>query len=879
MNKKIFALAVGALSSLSMAASLVGWSYENPKTGVLNATWYTYGDSKVGASATQSTTTEGYKVLTAKVSTTNESSSAGVSIDYKTKPTSLADYKGVCLTYTATHPFKMDFKQSNFAATNYNYNGYVVPAQKTMETLFIDFEKLEQEPYWGEEVAFDASKQTGIQFSYKQGLAKEAGSASNTITIAEVKFANSCVDHEPVLLDPYKTEMANSETMTPVVLKEMDTLKLDLSKVFFDEDDDELAVTVEVFGSDLTFLNKGTSFTNKDVLLFTPVVNKDGEASVIITATDGKTTLEYAFDVQTENVNNAPKAVNDSYTTDEDTKLVVSMDKGIFMNDYDPDGETEGFLLNSFTKPSHGTLTLDEEEGSFTYEPDADWNGTDTWTYTLVSDDAEALVSNKAIVTIKVNPVNDPLVIDTLDLTALEIGDIELDEDFATDYSIKISSAAVSITDPDVEASYTIGVKTKGVVAASYRKVTVNHIITLKSVLNAYGEDVVEWFAVDGKDTTIIATFNVVVNPVADPPLALADSFTVKRGDTLKVAAAKGVLANDVNPDDPTVGLIAVLDEEPAFGSVELNEDGSFTYVQGEKFLDKDSFTYHALNVDGEESAPVVVTISCNSPYVVVNPATLDTTAAEEFTKALVYLKTTMDTWFKNPNGKALTYSAKSVDGKLDPVFTTTGALQIKSVKDSTGDAYVEVCAKDATAGTATLTIYVKLTPVNDKPVGHADTVVVEHSGWEEKIDVSKLFFDVDGDELTYSISVASATLTASLEDNILTVIPAKDSLSAGVHVVRVSASDGKETCTGTIYFDVGGTTAIAQVAAPKASWKTAITATRGTVAIFDMHGRVLWHKALPASEAEVKAIMQKNAGNAILRVKGQQWMLNGKVQ
>ena len=51
---------------------------------------------------------------------------------------------------------------------------------------------------------------------------------------------------------------------------------------------------------------------------------------------------------------------------------------GVLGNDADPDGDPLTAVLVS--GPSHGTLTLNAN-GSFTYTPNANFNGTDSFTY------------------------------------------------------------------------------------------------------------------------------------------------------------------------------------------------------------------------------------------------------------------------------------------------------------------------------------------------------------------------------------------------------------------------------------------------------------------------------------------------------------------
>ena len=91
-------------------------------------------------------------------------------------------------------------------------------------------------------------------------------------------------------------------------------------------------------------------------------------------------------------VNDAPTAADDAYSTAEDTALTVAA-PGVLGNDSDPDGDPLSAVLGS--GPSHGTLTLNAN-GSFTYTPAANFNGSDSFTY-RASDGT--LTSNLATVT------------------------------------------------------------------------------------------------------------------------------------------------------------------------------------------------------------------------------------------------------------------------------------------------------------------------------------------------------------------------------------------------------------------------------------------------------------------------------------------------
>jgi len=98
--------------------------------------------------------------------------------------------------------------------------------------------------------------------------------------------------------------------------------------------------------------------------------------------------------------NAAPVANNEAYSTNEDTPLTVAA-PGVLGNDTDVDGDALTAVLVS--GPSHGTLTLNSN-GSFTYTPAADFNGSDSFTYKANDGQAD---SNTATVSITVTPVND----------------------------------------------------------------------------------------------------------------------------------------------------------------------------------------------------------------------------------------------------------------------------------------------------------------------------------------------------------------------------------------------------------------------------------------------------------------------------------------
>src|SRR5437762_1890048 len=141
-----------------------------------------------------------------------------------------------------------------------------------------------------------------------------------------------------------------------------------------DSDGDTLSVTLVSQPAHGTLtLNSNGSFS------YTPATNYNGPDSFSYRASDGQTssgtaTVTILVDPP---VNDAPVAVDDSYTTAEDTTLNLAA-PGVLANDSDVDGNPLSVALVS--SPAHGTLALNSN-GSFSYTPAVNYNGADSFTY------------------------------------------------------------------------------------------------------------------------------------------------------------------------------------------------------------------------------------------------------------------------------------------------------------------------------------------------------------------------------------------------------------------------------------------------------------------------------------------------------------------
>src|SRR5213076_3364781 len=97
---------------------------------------------------------------------------------------------------------------------------------------------------------------------------------------------------------------------------------------------------------------------------YAPAANYNGSDSFTYKANDGQADSGIAtVSITITGVNDAPVAVNDSYTTTEDTTLTIAA-SGVLANDSDVDGDSLSAALVS--PPTHGSLTLNTN-GSFSY--------------------------------------------------------------------------------------------------------------------------------------------------------------------------------------------------------------------------------------------------------------------------------------------------------------------------------------------------------------------------------------------------------------------------------------------------------------------------------------------------------------------------------
>ncbi len=308
----------------------------------------------------------------------------------------------------------------------------------------------------------------------------------------------------------------------------------------------------------------------------------------------------------------APVASNDAYSTQENGKLTVAA-PGVLGNDKDPNGGLLTAVLT--TSPANGSLTLNGD-GSFTYVPNTNFSGTDSFTYQASNG---VLLSSAATVTLTVNQVAIAPTAANQAYAVQENGTLAVAPPGLLLNSQNANGGALSVivVSPPLHGTFTAGPQNDG-------------SFTYVPSTNFSGTDSFTYYLQKGGQTSNVATATITVAQVPVAPIARNDTYTTNENAALSVAAP-GVLGNDTDPNG--LPLSAILQTGPAHGTLQLNADGSFVYSPAPNFNGSDSFTY--LAYDGKLESNVA-TVSLTVAAVVLPPTTGNSTYSMQADDQLV---------------------------------------------------------------------------------------------------------------------------------------------------------------------------------------------------------------------------------------------------
>jgi large repetitive protein len=509
-----------------------------------------------------------------------------------------------------------------------------------------------------------------------------------------------------------------------------------------DPDGDPLTVTTASAGNGtVVILPNGT-------IDYTPGPNFNGTDTITYTISDGNGGTSTATVTVTVGAqNDPPVAVNDASSTDEDTPVTIP----VLANDTDIDGNL--LTVTAATSPN-GTVVINPD-GTITFTPAANFNGVATINYTI-SDGQGGF--DTAVVEVIVRPVNDaPVAVN----------------DTATTPEDTPVTVAVLSNDSDVDGdnlTVTSATSPNGAV-------TINQdgTITFTPTANFNGATTITYTINDGNGGTATATVTLVISAVNDVPVANPSTATTNE-DTPVVLP---VLANDSDADGDPLTVTAV---SAANGTVTINPDGTVRYVPNPNFNGTDIVTYTISDGQGgtSTSTVTVTVVPVNDVPVAVNDTA---TTPEDSPVTIPVLGNDTDA-----DGNPLTITAAtSPNGTV--VINPDGTITFTPNANFNGPTTITYTISDGQGGTATATVAVNVTPVNDAPVARPDTA----TGTEDTpLRISPLTNDSDddGNPLTI-VSASSPNGTVTINpDGTITFVPVAD--FNGPTTITYQISDGQ---------------------------------------------------------------------------------------
>jgi hypothetical protein len=221
--------------------------------------------------------------------------------------------------------------------------------------------------------------------------------------------------------------------------------------------------------------------------------------------------------------NSAPIANNQSVTTNEDEAANITLSAS------DSNGDTLTYSIVS--EPSHGTLS--GTAPNLVYTPNANFNGTDSFTFKANDGQVD---SNAATVSITIKKVNDP--------PAAASDNYMTDED----NHLNVSVPGVLGNDTDIENEALSAVKVSDP-SNGILNFNSDGSFTYTPNVNFNGSDSFTYKARDGSADSSIATVLITINPINDAPTANAGGpYSVLEGGSVSVTAN----GNDVDGDSLT---------------------------------------------------------------------------------------------------------------------------------------------------------------------------------------------------------------------------------------------------------------------------------------------------------------------------------------
>lgn len=524
-------------------------------------------------------------------------------------------------------------------------------------------------------------------------------------------------------------------------------------------------------GQQLSLSLPGGSITvnTSGVISYTPTPNFNGAVvfSYTVQDNDGLTSNAATVTITVTSINDAPVAVNDGATTNEDVPVTINL----LANDSDVDGTLNAASLDiDLTVPGvqstrttpNGTYSV--SGGVLTFTPAANFNGSAVIQYTVA--DNQGAVSNQASITITVLAINDaPVAVNDAASTnqnnAVSINILANDTDDGS-----LNTASVDL-DPG-----TAGVQNSRTLTEGTFTVNSSGSVTFSPVTNYFGTVSITYTVADNDGLrSNEATITVTVIHINQKPVANPDAVTTPEDTPVTIL----VVANDtddVSIDPATVDLnttsggIQSTRTTPQ-GTFTVDATGSVLFTPDANYNGTVSIQYTVRDNEGATSDPATITITVtpvNDKPVAVN----DSRTINEDNSAIINVignDTDADGSIV-PNSVDLNPATPGIQTGLtvaEGTFTVdaSGVVTFVPVSNFFGTVVINYTVTDndgAVSDPATITVVVN--PVNDPPVANND-VASTPQGQSITLNLLTNDLDVDGtiDASTVDLNPATGVI------------------------------------------------------------------------------------------------------------------------
>ncbi len=451
----------------------------------------------------------------------------------------------------------------------------------------------------------------------------------------------------------------------------------------------------------------------------------------------------------------------------------------------DPDGDT---LHYSTTNGHAGTLTANTD-GTFTYLTNT--VGTDTVTITANDDDGTGHLHGLLGWLFKPAAGHTRTVTLALNITgSINHAPVGTDDTATTNEDTPVViHVLTNDTDPDNDP-LSIGSFSHG----AHGTVTLDgDTLTYTPDQNYNGTDEFSYTTTDGTLASLTTHVYLTITPINDPPVAYdATVHNVSENSTTSATLAN--LVTDIDHDTLTLEVV----DQPELGSVTFITNTGFYYYAPTEFgtATSTTFTYRAF--DGTSySNTATVTIE----FVNTNGAPTaadDNLNTDEDTPITIHVLAN-DT---DPDGDPLSIDTHTWINHGSLTLNADGTFTYTPEENYSGSDEFSYTLTDGTTTGNTATVHITVNPVNDAPIGGADTATTDENTAVVITSAQLLAndYDIEGDALTIaSVSSAgsgSATLNA---DGSITFIPEEG--FTGIDSFTYRVSDGTAESNDVVVF------------------------------------------------------------------------------